>query len=255
MKNCILSFIALLFCQFSFGQKFHLKAGVGMSSLNWYENQVTANFSIHLNYQKPNSPVLFFGELKTLGNTEDSKVNPANYDFIPQSSQSYPTLDVNQLSSYYRGGSMEIGLQMHQGKKLKNIHISPEISLYSISLARKISTEKTNYVEEEKYALHGLSGGIGFYFPGKIKFNVKSKLFLPLITNFTLYGRYIGVPYETSNQEIDLCYRNVAEITFKKFNVVLEYDTYLLGKSENLKSKTIPASTNTIASLYLNYLF
>lgn len=251
----ILLFIALN----SFGQKFHLRSGVGMSALDWYENQITANFSIQLTYQKNESPVLFFGELKTLGNVFDTKVDPTKYEFIPitaSNGQSPPAdLDINQLSSFYRGGSGEIGIQLNQKKNNQKIHISPEFSIYSISLARKISSEKTHYVEEEKYALHGLTGGLGLHIPGKVKFSVKSKLFLPILTNFTLYGRYVGIPYESSDQEIALCYRNSAEISYKKFNLVIDFDSYHLGKSENLKSKTITASQNNILSVYLNYLF
>ncbi|MEY2792898.1 MAG: hypothetical protein RJA76_890 [Bacteroidota bacterium] len=259
MKKLVLFFFISCIAFFLEGQKFHLRSGVGLSTLHWYENQVTANFAIQLNYQKKNSPLLFYGDLKTLGNVIDTKVDPAKYEFIPQtpsnSQYMYPSLDVNQLSSYYRGGSMEVGIQFNQRKKITKPHFSPELSLYSISFARKISSDKTNYVEEEKYALHGLTGGVGIHFPGKTKFSFKSKLFLPVYTNFILYGRYVGIPYESSNQENNLCYRNAAEISFKKFNIVLEYDIINLGKSENIKSKTIPSSQSKIASLYFNYLF
>jgi hypothetical protein len=241
------------------GQKFHLRSGVGFSSLNWYESQMTANLSIQLTYQKKESHVLFFGELKTLGNAFDSKVDPSKYEFIPyMNSNGQPSnndLDINQLSSYYRGGSAEVGLQLNQYHRNPKVHLFPEFSLYSISLARKISSNKTNYVEEEKYALHGLTGGFGLQVPGKVKISVKTKLFLPVLTNFTLYGRYVGVPYETSNQEINICYRNSAEISYKKFNLVIDFDSYHLGKSENLKSKTIASSQDNMLSVYLNYIF
>jgi hypothetical protein len=259
MRSYFAIFLILGVVTSSIGQKFHLRSGIGMSSINWYENQSTANFSIQLTYQKKDASVLYYGELKTLGNLIDSKVDPLKYEFIPiigNNGQVMPTeLDVNQLSAYYRGGSMELGLKMNQKKGKKNAYISPEVSLYSISLARKISTEKTHYVEEEKYALHGLSGGLGLHIPGKTKVVFRSKLFIPLLTNFTLYGRYVGVPYENSNQEINLCYRNNVEFSFKKFNVSVDYDVFNLGKSENLKSKTIPASSNKLFSVYLNYLF
>lgn len=258
MKSKIILFLMLLTSCWTVGQKFHLRSGVGMSGVFWHENQATANFAIQLSYQKKSSPFRFYGELKTFGNAFDSKVDPSKYEFIPHTSSSgqYPnTLDINKLSSYYRGGAGEAGIQFHYKKDEKKPFIFPELSIYSISFARKISSEKTQYVEEEKYALHGLSAGAGIQFPGKVKVSVKSKLFVPLLTNFTLYGRYVGVPYETSNQEIDACYRNSAEITYKKFNLVLEYDSYHLGKSENLKSKTISDSYNNIFSVFLNYLF
>jgi len=258
MKSTIIIFLTLLSFFCTLGQKFNLRSGVGMSGVFWHENQATVNFSIQLSYQKKNATTRLYGELKTFGNAFDSKVDPTKYEFIPRSSSSsqYPnTLDITNLSSYYRGGAGEAGIQLHYNKEAKIPFLFPEISLYSISFARKISSEKTQYVEEEKYALHGLSAGAGILIPGKVKVSVKSKLFVPLLTNFTLYGRYVGVPYETSKQEIDLCYRNAAEITYKKFNLVLEYDSYHLGKSENLKSKTISDSYNNIFSVYLNYLF
>lgn len=258
MKSTIILFLTLLSSFCTLGQKFNLRSGVGMSGVFWHENQATANFSIQLSYQKKTSPIRFYGELKTFGNAFDSKVDPSKYEFIPHNSPSsqYPnTLDINNLSSYYRGGAGEAGVQFHVKKEAKKSYIFPEISLYSISFARKISSEKTQYVEEEKYALHGVSGGAGIQFPGKVKVSLKTKLFVPLFTNFTLYGRYVGVPYETSKQEIDVCYRNAAEFTYKKFNLVVEYDSYHLGKSENLKSKTITDSYNNIFSVFLNYLF
>lgn len=239
-------------------QKFHLRSGVGLSALQWYEKELTANFSSQLTFQKPGSGVLFLGELKTFGNVVESKVNPHDYVFIPlQNSELQgpsPVLDVNNLSSTYRGGSAEFAIQFNQ-KKHQNPYLVPEISIYSISFARKISTAKTQYVEEEKYGLHGLTGGLGICIPGNVKLFLKSKLFIPVYNNFTLYGRYIGVPYENSNQEINVSYRNALEISYKKFNWAIDFDIYKLGKSENLKSKTIPASTNSVLSLYLNYLF
>lgn len=259
MKKVIVLFLVFYLGHVLVAQKFHLRSGIGLSTLHWYENELTANFSSQLTYQKPNSSVLFLGELKTFGNLVESKVDPNDYSFIPYqpstpSSTPPSQLDINDLSSTYRGGSAEFSLQFNQRKHTK-AYLVPEIGIYSISFARKISTEKTQYVEEEKYGLHGFSGGLGLCVPGKVKVLVRSKLFIPVFNNFTLYGRYVGVPYENSNQEINLSYRNSLELTYKKFNWAIDFDIYNLGKSENLKSKTIPASTNSVLSIYLNYLF
>jgi len=258
MKNYLAIFFLIASTFIINAQKFHLRSGVGISSLNWYENQSTANFSFQLTYQKPNSSKLFFSEVKTFGNIANSKVDPAHYEFIPyqMQGQTQPMeLDINKLSATYRGGSAEIGVLFNQTRGKSQPFLSPEVSFFSISLARKISTDLTHYVEEEKYALHGLSAGLNLILPGKAKWIFSSKAFLPILTNFTLYGRYIGVPYETSSQKNEVSWRNQVEVDIKKFNFGIDYDLYNLGGTENLKSKTILNSQNKMLSVYINYLF
>lgn len=258
MKKCLLFFLIFPLTNFLFAQKFHLRSGIGINHINWYEQEFTANFSSQLTYQKPGSSLMFVGELKTFGNIAESKVDPSTYVFIPYTpapGQMPDVLNLDDLSSTYRGGSAELAIRFNQKNKNNSAKLIPELSVYSISFARKISTEKTHYVEEEKYGLHGFTGGLGIMIPGKVNIYAKSKLFVPVFNNFTLYGRYVGVPYENSNQEINVSYRNAVELTYKRFNLEFDYDIYHLGRSENLKSKTIPSSKNTIVSVYLNYLF
>lgn len=258
MYKWFVTFLVIMLSIHLNAQKFHLRSGIGINNINWYEQELTANFNSQLTYQKPGSSLMFVGELKTFGNIVESKVDPATYIFIPYTptpGQTADVLNLNELSSTYRGGSAEVAIRFNQKKKSDKPQLVPELSIYSISFARKISSEKTHYVEEEKYGLHGFTGGMGLMIPGKVKVYAKSKLFIPVFNNFTLYGRYVGVPYENSNQETNVSYRNTIEFTFKKFNLEFDYDIYHLGKSENLKSKTIPASQNTIVSVYLNYLF
>ena len=102
------------------------------------------------------------------------------------------------------------------------------------------STQKliveTKVNEEEKYSLHGISAGIGLYIPGKTNVLLQAKVFDPLYREVTLYGRYIGVPFQSLITENDLSYKAKIDITRGKFGFGINLEILNLGAVENPKS-------------------
>lgn len=250
--NCFL-FLIFFVPLISFGQKFKLETGIGGSQISWYEKQFTLNFKTKINFQKPGSSKLFFLELNTLGNIDHSLVDKTTYIFIVP--DNYTNTLEGDLFSSYRGGMAEFGIQFNQKLGQKRAYLYPLLSLYSKSIARKISANKTEYVEEEKTSLHGITAGLGLQIPGKIGITFEGQLFQPLIGNIILYGRFVGIPYETTHQKNDLSYRAKFNAKHNKFGFSLVYELLNLGAAVNNKSKSINASQAGFLSTYLSYYF
>ncbi|MFL0160883.1 hypothetical protein [Aquirufa salirivi] len=250
--NYLLILCLLLSGPISWGQKFKLETSVGSSHVMWYENQQTIDFSTQITFQKPNSKKLFFVRLKTYGNTHHSPVDLANYSFIePQNAPS----NLNNLESAYRGGEAELGIKwQHKAKKVEPF-LFPMVSIYSKSLARRISTPTYKYIEEEKYSLHGITAGFGLKIPGKSDFTVSAQVFEPIIREVTLFGRYVGVPFQTLSTANDLSFKGKIEYKRQQIGATFMYELLNLGSSSNPNSKSIPASSVHFLSAYLTYYF
>ena len=255
MKNKTIYLVLFIFIAPSvlFGQKFKLETGIGASQIAWYEHQPTFDFRTKITFQRPQSSKLFFLQLNTMGNISNSIVDISSYTFIIP--ENYSNGIEGDLYSAYRGGMAELGVQFNQKLGKNKPYIYPLISFYSKSIARKISANKTEYVEEEKTSLHGISGGLGLQIPGNTPITLEGQLFQPILGNITLFGRYVGVPYETSNQKNDLCYRTKLNIKYHKFGLSFVYELLNLGAAENNRSKSIQASKAGFVSTYLSYYF
>ena len=252
-NSLFLVYTLLLITNLLYGQKFKLETGLGASQIRWYENQITANFQARLSFQKPSSSKLFFIQLNTMGNLSRSLVDKASYTFIVP--DNYTNNLDGDLSATYRGGIAELGMQFNRKSNKTKPHIFPVVSLYSLSLARKISTNKTEYVEEEKTALHGVSAGLGWHFPGKTALTLEGQLFQPILSGITLYGRFVGVPYEKTNLQNDLSYRAKLNVKYNKFGMRLVYELLNYGAVSNNKSKSIEETQASMLSSYLIYYF
>lgn len=235
------------------GQKFKLQTGIGASQIAWYENQPTLDFSAKITFQRPQSSKLFFLQLNTLGNVTNSLVDKKSYTFIVP--ENYSKEIEGDLYSAYRGGMAELGIQFNQKSNKTKAHISPSFSLYSKSIARKISANKTEYVEEEKISLHGITTGLALEIPGKTPISLEGQLFQPLLGNITLFGRYVGVPYETKSVKNDLSYRVKMNVKYHKFGFCLTYELLNLGGAQNNKSKSIEPSKASFVSTHFSYNF
>ncbi len=252
--------LALLFFAItfgSFGQKFRFNSSIGTSYLSWYENQVTLDLAAEITFQNPEKNRRTFIALKTLGNVMNSPVDRSSYQFIepPMTSGNQPLSASEELNASYRGGEAEIGLQWNTSPKLHASRWMPSLSIYSKSIGRKISSSRAEYIEEEKYSLHGFSAGMGYYIPGKTNFFVQAKVFEPLFRDVTLYGRYIGVPFESVISENNLNYKAKIDFNRGKFGFSFNIEILNLGAVSNPKSKTITASQAIIPSTLFTYFF
>lgn len=239
----------------TFGQLFRLEAGVGTSYFSWHEEQMSADLNVQLTIQKKNSNHIFFVALKALGNTVHSEVDRANYTFIePNNKYTNPLGKSEPLYSAYRGGEAEVGFSWNQ-KPHQHTFFYPILSLYSKTIARRINTDKTKYAEEEKQSLHGIKAGVGIMVPGKSNFNLQLQVFEPVLRSVTLFGAYVGIPFETSSTANDLSFKGKMSIRKNKFNFNLSYEILQLGSAENKNSKPIFASTVNTISTSVNYEF
>lgn len=254
VKNLL--FLLILFSgQITKAQLLRLEAGIGATHISWIENELTADLNVQLSIQKKQSKRKFFVSLKAYGNTERSNVDLSKYTFIQPRNPNANTINSNEeLFSSYRGSDAEVGFMWNQ-KTAKHPTFYPILSLYSHSLARKISTNNSHYIEEEKYSLHGINAGIGVIIPGKIETTFQGQIFEPFIRDITLYGNYVGVPYSSTNSDNDLCYK--AKLGFKKAKIaaLLTYEILNLGAAENKNSKSILASHVNSLSFSLLYEF
>jgi hypothetical protein len=236
-----------------FSQKIRFASSIGTSFINWHENQVTLDLGAQITYQNPGKKHLFFAKLKTLGNIGSSSVDRSSYTFVepPMMANNTPLSATEPLSSLYRGGQAEVGFQWFLNSK-----ISPILAIYSKSLARKITSNKTEYIEEEKYSLHGISAGLSY--EGKIKdatINLQGQVFEPLYRDITLYGRYIGVPYSTLPADNSISYKGRLDLHIKKFGVAFNYEILNFGAANNPKSKSLDASQARLFSTFFTYYF
>ena len=252
--------IALLFLFIStgiFGQKFRFNSSIGASHFIWHESQMTVDLAAEISFQNPDKNYRTFIALKTIGNVMSSSVDRSNYQFInpPLNSVSQPLSPTENLISAYRGGEAEVGLQWNTSPKLNKTRWIPSLSIYSKSIGRKISSGRAEYIEEEKYSLHGISAGIGLYIPGTTNVLIQAKVFEPLYREVTLYGRYIGVPFQSLITENDLGYKAKIDLTKGKFGLSFNVEILNLGAVANPKSKSIIASQTIIPSTLFTYFF
>jgi hypothetical protein len=254
IKNLLFLFI-LTSSQLAKAQLIRLEAGIGATHISWLENEATADLNVQLSIQKKQSPRKFFIALKAFGNTQRSLIDRSTYTFIVPRNNYSNTLSPNEeLYSNYRGSEAEVGFMWNQ--KISNKPtFYPIISLYSKSLARKISSNNTHYVEEEKYSLHGINAGVGLYIPGKIETYFQGQLFEPIFRDITLYGNYVGVPYSSTSSNNDLCYKGKIGFKKAKIGALITYEILNLGAADNKNSKSILASTANSLSISFLYEF
>ena len=237
-----------------FGQKFRFNSGIGTSLISWHESQPTLDLAAGITFQNPGKKHKIFVELKTMGNVTGSPINRSQYTFIepPVNPRNQPISPSEELLSQYRGGQAEAGISWTSKHKISFI---PSLSFYSKSIARKISSAKSEYIEEEKYSLHGISAGIGMFIPGKTSLSLQAKIFEPLYEEVTLYGRYVGVPYQSLVSDKLPNYKLRADLNNGHFGLGLTVEVLNLGGAENPKSKSIQASQAIIPSTLLTYFF
>jgi hypothetical protein len=236
-------------------QLFKLEAGLGTSHYAWHESEFTGDLSVQLSIQKKTSTRKFFVALKALGNIENAGVNRKTYEFVqPQNSYSEVIGPEDELLASYRGGEAEVGFMWNQKTSTKP-HVYPILSLYSKSLARRIQSQKRTYLEEEKYALHGFTAGIGLRIPGKTEKLIQIQAFGPIIHNVTLFGAYVGIPYESLVSEKLLSYKGKCSLRHQKFGFHLSYERLNLGSANNKSSKSILVSQANSLSGAISYEF
>ena len=250
-----LLFLAITF--FGFGQKFRFNSSIGASHFSWYENQITVDLAAEISFQNPDKNHRTFIAMKTLGNIMSSPIDRSTYQFIepPMTSGNQPLSSAEELNSAFRGGEAEIGLQWNTSPSLHQARWIPSLSIYSKSIGRKITSARSQYIEEEKYSLHGISAGIGYLVPGKTNVFIQAKIFEPLYRDVTLYGRYIGVPYESLISDNNLNYKVKVDFNRGKFGFGFNLEILNLGAVSNPKSKPIPASQVIIPSTLFTYFF
>jgi len=254
VKNLL--FLHILFsCSLAKAQLFRLEAGLGATQISWLESHATTDLNVQLSIQKKQSKHKFFVALKAFGNTHRSNVDRSKYTFIePRNTNSSSFSPTEELYSNYRGSEAEVGFLWNQKTSILP-HFYPILSLYSKSIARKISSKNSNYIEEEKYRLHGINAGIGLIIPGKIVTTFQGQIFKPIISDLILFGNYVGVPYSSTKFKNDFCYKG--KIGFKKAKVgaLLTYEILNLGAAENKNSKSILASQSNSLSISFSYEF
>jgi hypothetical protein len=234
-------------------QLFRLEAGLGATQISWLESQATTDLNVQLSIQKKQSKRKFFVSLKAFGNMHRSNVDRSKYTYIEPRNTNSSTISPNEeLFSNYRGSEAEVGFLWNQKTSILP-HFYPILSLYSHSIARKISSKNSNYIEEEKYSLHGINAGIGVIIPGKIETTIQGQIFEPIFRDITLYGNYVGVPYSSTKFTNDFGYKG--KIGFKKANIgaLIAYEILNLGAAENKNSKSILASQ--VNSLSISFLY
>ena len=254
VKNLIFLFI-LFSSQIVQAQLFRLEAGIGATQISWLESQATTDLNVQLSIQKKQSKRKFFVALKAYGNIHRSNVDRSKYTFIePSNSYSTKISPTEELFSNYRGSEAEVGFLWNQNASILP-RFYPILSLYSKSIARKISSKNSNYIEEEKYSLHGINAGIGLIIPGKTTITIQGQIFEPIIRDITLYGNYVGVPYSSTKFTNDFCYKGKIGFKKAKIGALLTYEIVNLGAAENKNSKSILATQANTLSFSLQYEF
>ena len=254
VKNLL--FLLILFSfQRAQGQLIRLEAGIGATQISWLESQPTTDLNVQLSIQKKQSKRKFFVALKAFGNTQRSNIDRSKYTFIePRNTYSTKINSTEELYSNYRGSEAEVGFLWNQKTSILP-HFYPILSLYSKSIARKISSKNSNYIEEEKYSLHGINAGIGVIIPGKTTITFQGQIFEPIMRDVTLYGSYVGVPYSSTSSVNDLSYKGKIGFKKAKIGALITYEILNLGAAENKNSKSILASQANSLSFSLQYEF
>jgi hypothetical protein len=91
--------------------------------------------------------------------------------------------------------------------------------------------------------------------PGKASLSLQVKVFEPFFEEVTLYGRYVGVPYQRLVSEKVPNYKAKLDIVNGKFGLGLEVEILNLGGADNANSKSIQTSQALIPSTLLTYFF
>lgn len=253
MRFTLSLFTFLLISLSSFGQKIRFASSIGTSLIHWHEKQTTVDLGAQIRYHNPGKKHFFYVKLKTLGNVEASPVDRQTYTFVetPLMPNNMPLSTTEPLSALYRGGEAEVGFQW-----LLKSGFSPILAIYSKSLARKITSNQTQYIEEEKYALHGISVGLNYEWKFKEStINWQGQLFEPFYRDVTLYGRYIGIPYSSLTTDNSINYKSKLDIQFKKFGIALNYEILNFGSAKNPNSKSIESSQAQLFSTLFTYYF
>lgn len=237
------------------GQKIRFNSSIGTSFISWHEQQMTVDFGAQISYQKPTKNRKYFIALRSLGNVATSAMDRSKYTFIETPLQSQPLLESELLNSSMRGGEAEAGVVWNTNPKKKNIHLTPVISFFSRSIARRISNARSEYLEEEKYRLHGLSAGVGMIIPGKTSLGLQAQVIQPFSAEASLFGRYIGVPVQTLSPEKPLNYRIKMQVSRGNLGLAIHVDVVNLGAAENSNAKPIIASQAVIPSSLFTYFF
>lgn len=251
----LLLFLVITFV--GFGQKFRFNSSVGTSLVSWHEQQMTLDFAAEISFQNPEKNHKTFIALKTMGNLTGTAIDRQTYTFIepPMNNFNQPIQPNEVLQAGYRGGEAEAGVIWNTHKNKKQVHLTPLLSFYSRSLARKISSLRSEYIEEEKYSLHGISAGAGLIIPGKTAVTIQAQVFEPLYEEVTLYGRYVGVPYQSLVSEKLLNFKAKIQLSKGNFGWAINVESLNLGGAENPNSKSIKASQAIIPSTLLTYFF
>lgn len=251
----ILLFLAISLI--SFGQKFRLNSSVGTSFISWHEQQMTMDLAVAISFQNPEKNHKKFIALKTMGNISGTSIDRSTYSFIepPINNYNQPIQASEVLQAGYRGAEAEAGVIWNTQKNKKQVHLTPVLSFYSRTLARKISSLKSEYIEEEKYSLHGISAGMGLVIPGKTAVHLQAQVFQPLYDQVTLYGRYMGIPYQSLVSNKPLNFKAKIQISKGNYGWTLNLESLNLGDAENPKSKSIEASQAIIPSTLFTYFF
>lgn len=234
-------------------QKIRFASSIGSSRISWYENQSTIDLGAQLSFKLPQKRYEIYAKVKTLGNLQTASVDRTNYAFVepPITQNNTPLSQSAGLFSNYRGGQAQFGVLWHFASGLQ-----PIIELYSKSIARKISYDRTQYIEEEKYALHGIS--LGLQYEAKIKASkliLHGKLFKPLYHNIKVYGKNMGVPIESVKTSNALSFQTGLEVRVKKYGLALQYELLNMGEANMPTSKSIPATEAQFVSSLLTYYF
>lgn len=205
---------------------------------------MTLDLGGQLTFQLPNKKYQIFAELKALGNLNDSPANPSLVlnTALPNK---------QMLETSYRGGQAEAGMRWNTSSGF-----SPSIALYSKSIARKITTNQSEYIEEEKYALHGLNAGLAY----KIKWKQSSielhgQVFAPIYQRITLYGQRIGEPFAQMTSSNSPSYRSRMEFRYQKLGLSLTYEQLNFGTPENPQLIAVKASQANIISSLITFYF
>jgi len=254
VKNLL--FLLILFSfQRAQAQLIRLESGIGATQISWLESQATTDLNVQLSIQKKESKRKFFIALKAFGNTQRSNIDRSKFTFIePSNTYSTKINSTEELYSNYRGSEAEVGFLWNQKTSILP-HFYPILSLYSKSIARKISSKNSNYIEEEKYSLHGINAGIGVIIPGKTAITFQGQIFEPIMRDVTLYGSYVGVPYSSTSSVNDLSYKGKIGFKKAKIGALITYEILNLGAAENKNSKSILASQANSLSFSLQYEF
>ncbi len=247
--------IALFFLLVSpgiFGQKFRLNTSIGSSVILWHENQNTIDLGAELSFQKPQQKHKIFAALKAMGNIYESSINRSHYTPFNKGPQIGLT---EELEAQYRGGQAEGGIIWNTPQISNSIRLSPSLSYYSKSIARKINSISSGYIEEEKHSLHGISAGMGLLIPGKTNLSIQIKIMEPFYENITFYGENAGVPHKTKVSGKAPNYMFKVDISGKTYGLGMTLEILNFGAANNPKSKSISASQAIIPSTLLTYYF